>query len=25
MDTLRDKLGLEALAQSGKAPWMVWD
>jgi glucose-1-phosphate cytidylyltransferase len=24
MDTLRDKLGLEALAQSGKAPWMVW-
>ncbi|HBQ63856.1 MAG TPA: glucose-1-phosphate cytidylyltransferase [Clostridiales bacterium] len=25
MDTLRDKNGLEALWQSGKAPWKIWD
>ena len=25
MDTLRDKLHLEALWQSGKAPWKVWE
>lgn len=25
MDTLRDKNHLEALFQSGKAPWMVWE
>lgn len=25
MDTLRDKKSLEALWQSGKAPWKVWD
>ena len=25
MDTLRDRMGLDALAQSGKAPWMVWE
>ena len=24
MDTLRDKLKLEELWQSGKAPWKVW-
>ena len=24
MDTLRDKQALEALWQSGKAPWKVW-
>jgi len=25
MDTLRDKLTLEELFDSGKAPWMIWD
>ena len=25
MDTLRDKIKLESLWQSGKAPWKVWD
>jgi glucose-1-phosphate cytidylyltransferase len=25
MDTLRDKIRLEELWQSGQAPWKVWD
>lgn len=25
MDTLRDKIQLESLWQSGKAPWKVWE
>jgi len=25
MDTLRDKVLLEELWQSGKAPWKTWD
>jgi len=25
MDTLRDKIHLEELWQSGKAPWKVWE
>jgi len=24
MDTLRDRMGLDALAQAGTAPWMTW-
>jgi glucose-1-phosphate cytidylyltransferase len=24
MDTLRDRMGLDAMAQAGTAPWMSW-